>query len=232
MKGEMEYKGCVSEIKEITEKGIVTFYAAVFGNKDYGNDIIEPGAFRKTLSENIKNIRHFKQHDGWQMPGVIQEINEDSYGLLVKSKLILNTQLGKETYEEYKAMAEAGKSMDHSIGYRTIKWDTSNENNEEVRRLKEIKLFEVSTLTAFGMNPLAQTVGVKSLEQFNFDQLLTEKKYLDILLKCQFTDAKLEHIEQLKAHIESLITSRSKANTQKQEPISASELINNIKFFE
>jgi HK97 family phage prohead protease len=227
----MEYKGCVSEIKEVDEQGIVTFYAAVFGNTDLGNDIIEQGAFKKTLMENVKNIRHFKHHDSWKMAGVIQEINEDGFGLLVKSKLILKTQLGLETYEEYKAMIAAGKSMDHSIGYRVIKNETERVNDDEVRRIKELKLFEVSTLTAWGMNPLAQTVNVKSLDNIDLNTLLTEQKYFQNLLNCKFTDAKLEQIEQLKKHIDSLVLSRSPKNTP-IEPImlKGSDVIKSINF--
>jgi len=224
MKRAMEYKGCITEIKDVTQSGLVIFYASVFGNTDLGGDVIEAGAFKKTLRENLKNIRHFKHHNPKLMPGVIQDLKEDDYRLLATSKLILNTQLGKETYEEYKAMAEAGKSMDHSIGYSTIKYEDDRATNS--RKLKELRLFEVSTLTEWGMNPLAQTVNVKSI-----DELLKEQKYFSELLNCRLTDAKLEQIQQLKAHIESLIASRQKTDTPPLEPISASQLITNTKFF-
>ena len=102
----MEYKACVSEIKDIDQNGTVVFYPAVFNNKDFGGDTLMPGSTKKTLQENFKNIRHFKHHDSTLMPGVIFEASEDSYGVIAKSKLILGTQLGRETYEEYKAMAE------------------------------------------------------------------------------------------------------------------------------
>jgi HK97 family phage prohead protease len=222
MRREMQYKGCITEIKDVSENGMVTFYAAVFGNKDLGGDVIEKGAFRKTLQENGKNIRHFKHHDKKQMPGVIHQIQEDDYGLLVSSKLILNTQLGRETYEEYKAMIEVGNSMDHSVGYAPIK----HEHKSGARYLKEVMLGEVSTLTAWGMNPKAQTVSVKSI-----DELLKEHKYFELLLKCNFTDAKLGQLEQFKKHIESLIASRQTIDTPSLEPISATQIINNIKFF-
>ena len=42
------------EVKEITEDdGFYTFqgYASTFGNVDHGNDVVERGAFRKTLME-------------------------------------------------------------------------------------------------------------------------------------------------------------------------------------
>jgi HK97 family phage prohead protease len=230
----MEYKVSRSEIKEVDKDGTVLFYASVFGNKDLGGDIIMPGAYSKTIRENFKNIRHFKHHDSWKMPGVVKEISEDSYGLLTKSQLILGTQLGRETYEEYKAMIEAGKSMDHSVGYSAIKWDMDRTDPDDERRiLREIKLYEVSTLTAWGMNPLAQTVNVKSLENIPLDELLKEAKYFEMLLKAPFTDARLEQLEQLKNHVDSLIQKKAGITTLSDKPtvIQASELITNVKFF-
>lgn len=227
----MDYKVSRSEIKEVDPSGTVVFYASVFNNKDFGNDIIMNGAFAKTIKENIKNIRHFKHHDSWKMPGVIQELSEDAYGLLVKSKLILNTTLGKETYEEYKAMSESGKSLDHSIGYNAIKFDIDNQKEERI--IREVKLFEVSTLTAWGMNPLAQTVSVKSLENIPFELLLKEQKYFELLLNARFTDAKLEQLEELKNHLDSLILEKAGNPTLQVKPIlvDANKLISEIKFF-
>ena len=222
----MEYKGAITEIKDLSEKGIVTFYASVFGNEDYGGDVIEKGAFSKTIQENNRNIRHFKHHDPRQMVGVVKELNEDGNGLLATSQLILKTQLGAETYEEYKAMIQAGKSMDHSIGYNVIKKEEKNDK----RYLKELRLMEVSTLTAWGMNPLAQTVDVKSLEQLDFNQLLTEEKYYQALLNAKFTDAKLEHIEGLYNYLKSLIAERAVQDTPPEQPIKGSELIKSINF--
>lgn len=231
----MEYKVSSSEIKEVDENGTVLFYASVFGNKDLGGDIIMPGAYTKTIKENFKNIRHFKHHDSWKMPGVVKELSEDAYGLLVKSQLILGTQLGRETYEEYKALHSSGKSMDHSIGYSTIKYDMDRTNlDDEVRIIRELKLYEVSSLTAWGMNPLAQTVNVKSLENIPLDELLKDKKYFEMLLKAPFTDARLEQLEQLKNHVDSLIQKKAGIDsTLSNEPtvIQGSELITNIKFF-
>ena len=223
----MEYKACQTEVKEIDTKGRVVFYASVFNNKDLCGDIIVPGAFSKTLQENLKNIRHFKHHSSWDMPGVIKEIKEDNYGLVVTSDLILNTTIGKETYEQYKAMADAGKSMDHSIGYRTIKFDIDRtEPDDETRIIRELKLYEVSTLTGFGMNPLAQTVSVK--ENIDLNELLKEQKYFQILLNCKFTDAKLEQIEELKSRIDALVLSRKR--TQQPQYVKGSEIVNSINF--
>jgi HK97 family phage prohead protease len=229
----MEYKACQSEIKDIDQQsGVVVFYPAVFNNRDFGGDTLMHGATKKTLQENFKNIRHYKNHDKTLMPGVIVEANEDSFGVMAKSKLILNTQLGRETYEQYKAMAESGKSMDHSIGYNTVKSEEDKSNVDMPGRfLREIKLGEFSTLTAWGMNPKAQTVSIKSFEDLDFNTLLKEQKYFQLLLNCKFTDARLEDIEKFKNHIDSLLLSR-KQSTQPTEPnvIKGSDYIKNINF--
>jgi uncharacterized protein len=223
----MEYKSALTEIKELDDKGVVAFYASVFGNKDLGNDVMERGAFSKTILENIRNIRHFKHHDSRQMVGVVKEIKEDEKGLLVTSQLILKTQLGSETYEEYKAMIEAGRSMDHSIGYNVIK----KEEKADQRILKEVRLMEVSTLTTWGMNPLAQTVSVKSIDSLDLDQLFIEEKYYNLLLNAKFPDAKLERIEHFAKHLNTLIEARAAKSTQEKiEPIRGSEAIKQITF--
>ena len=210
-----EYKAAKTEIKDVDDKGTVVFYASIFGNKDYGGDIVERGAFAKTISENFKNIRHFKNHDSRLMPGVLKELKEDGKGLLATSSLIMDNQLGKETYNEYRAMLDSGKSMDHSIGYWVVKSERVNEDDpvKYERILKEINLLEVSTLTAWGMNPEAQTVNVKSI-----DMLLKEEAYFQQLLKCNFDDVKLEQLEMLLKNIQSLIAERAGLTTREDKP--------------
>lgn len=216
---ELKYKSTITKVEDIDEKGQVKFYASIFGNKDKAGDIVVKGAYTKTISENFKEIQHYKNHDNRLMPGVVIEAKEDSIGLFIVSKLILGTQLGKETYEEYKAMAEAGKSMFHSIGYVPV----IEEQKDESNYLKEIYLKEVSTLTAHPANNEALTVDIKS-----------EIDYLDELLKADLSEVKLEKIEQIKNKIQALIESKAaaKALENRTEPptISKQELLNIFKF--
>ncbi len=193
------FKAQLTKIKDIDNKGIVKFYASVFGNLDKAGDIVDPGAYSKTIAENIKEIQHYKNHDSRLMPGVVTEAKEDDRGLLITSKLILGTQLGKETYEEYKAMAEAGKSMFHSIGYIPVKEEKKDDGNH----LKEIFLREVSTLTAHPANSEALTVDVKS-----------EIDFIDQLLKSDLSDVTLEKLESIKQKIQSLIETKRAVDPQ------------------
>jgi len=182
------------EIKELTEKGQVQFYANVFNNLDTDFDISLPGSFKKTLKDNGKRLRHFKHHDRWQMPGVVTEAKEDKIGLLITSQLIMENTLGRETYEEYKALQAAGKEMEHSVGVSAVKYEMDNDT--EVRTVSEWKLWEVSTLTAWGSNPEAIMVGIKSLGDANREDLEREVIFLKALLNISsYDDLKLEQIE-------------------------------------
>lgn len=200
----MLYKGGNTEIVDVDEKGTVVFYASVFGNKDSYGDIVMPGAFSKTIAENGKNIKHYKNHDGRKMPGVIVELEEDAKGLKAKSNLILGTQLGRETYEEYKAMAAAGKSMPHSFGYWTIKSDY--DKFRDANLLRELKVDELSTLTLRPANEEAVMVALKSM---GIDELIKEDKYLSILLNAQLKDASLEKIEAMRKAVITALDERA-----------------------
>ena len=47
----MEKKTFELEIKELTEEGKFSGYLSTFGNVDAGMDVVEPGAFKKTLRD-------------------------------------------------------------------------------------------------------------------------------------------------------------------------------------
>ena len=221
---EILYKSVLSQVKDIDEKGMVVFYGSVFGTPDKVKDIVERGAYKKTISEGFKEIQHYKNHDSTLMPGVLHELSEDNYGLLAKSKLILGTQLGRETYEEYKAMAEAGKSMGHSIGYATIREDADIDG---YNHLRELKLFELSSLTKRAAHSDALTVDIKSFSELDFDELIKEETFYNNLLKCRFTDAKLEQLEAVKNHISALIDDlrRKQAPELIIEPLTKDEIL-------
>lgn len=218
-----QFKSCLTEVKDIDSKGTVVFYASVFNTPDRVKDIVDFGAYKKTIDENFKEIQHYKNHDSTLMPGVITELSEDTEGLLAKSSLMLKTQLGLETYEQYKAMSAAGKSMSHSIGYATVR----DEPKGEFNHLKEIMLFELSSLTKRPAHPDALTVGVKEFKSMDFDELVKEEIFYTNLLNCKFTDAKLENLEKVKNHVTALIDElrRKTAPDPKDTPLVKSEIL-------
>ena len=69
---------------EEEDKNYGTFegYGSVFGNKDLGNDVIEAGAFTKSLKRRKpQNVKLLYQHKSDMPIGVFDEIKEDSHGL-------------------------------------------------------------------------------------------------------------------------------------------------------
>jgi HK97 family phage prohead protease len=160
----MQFKSFGLEEVQIDEKGQFEGYASVFNNVDRHGDIVMPGAFRKTISEN-PSVPILWQHDQSKPIGVTMAIREDNNGLLVKGELNLDTQLGREAYSLLKQGALKGLS----IGYQVIKDDLAG----RVRQLKEVRLMEYSLVT-FPANELAQVTSIKQMDN-DMIMLLKEK---------------------------------------------------------
>ena len=144
------------------DKNYGTFegYGSVFGNKDLGNDVIEKGAFEKSLkSRKPQNVKLLYQHKSDMPIGVFDEIKEDEHGLVVKGRLALKTQAGAEAYELLKMGALDGLS----IGFRVNPKEVSYDRRANKRIIKEVDLMEVSLVT-FPMNPQATVRSVKGEE--------------------------------------------------------------------
>ena len=132
-------------------------YGSIFGNVDLGNDVIQAGAFTKSLRKRpADKVKLLYQHKSDMPIGVFDEIKEDENGLYVKGRLALQTQAGKEAYELLKMGALDGLS----IGFKTTPKNVSYENRGQRRIIKEVDLMEVSLVT-FPMNPQATVQVVK-----------------------------------------------------------------------
>jgi len=132
-------------------------YGSIFGNKDLGNDVVEDGAFSKSLRvKKAKGIKLLWQHKQDMPIGVFESIKEDGDGLRVKGKLALGTQQGREAYELLKMGALDGLS----IGYKADPQKQSYDERRRRRMLKEVDLMEISLVT-FPMNPKARVQQVK-----------------------------------------------------------------------
>lgn len=161
-----EYKS-VSFVLESADESTGEFsgYAAVFGNVDSGGDVIEKGAFTKTIAEDFARIKILSQHNSYDLPiGKPLELREDEKGLYIRGK-ISDTQTGRDI----RTLLKDGVLAELSIGYDAVAFDYDSETG--IRHLKEIKLWEVSIVT-WAMNDQAQIDGVKSL----VEELRTEAK--------------------------------------------------------
>jgi HK97 family phage prohead protease len=151
-------------IKRITFKGEIkavdngpegTFegHGSVFGNVDSYGDVVMAGAFADTLKENGLPALLW-QHRMDEPIGVYDECREDDRGLYVKGRILLDVQKGKEAH----ALLKAGALKGLSIGYSTE--DYAMDEVQRVRRLKKVRLWEVSLVT-FPANTEATVGAVK-----------------------------------------------------------------------
>ena len=150
----LEYKDLSGAVKDIDLKGrIITGYLSNFGNKDFDGDIIEQGAFSKSINERKNQIYFLNQHQWNQPHGKFSLLKEDSKGLYFESEPLLDTTYSSDVLKLY----AAGVIKEHSIGFNVIKSDGKHGD----RSIKEIKLYEGSNVT-LGANPDTPFTGFKS----------------------------------------------------------------------
>lgn len=153
-----EYKAFKFELESSDESGEFSGYAAVFGNRDSGDDIIEKGAFSKTIREDFDRIKILALHnDCWLPVGKPLELREDGKGLFIRGK-ISDTSMGRDI----RTLLRDGVLTELSIGYDAVAFDFDSDTS--VRHLKEIRLWEVSIVT-WAMNDQAKVEEVKSLAE-------------------------------------------------------------------
>lgn len=168
----MLYKSLPLELKAAPgEDGVFEGYASVFGVVDQGLDIVERGAFAKSIG--TRKVKMLWQHETDNPIGVWETVSEDDYGLFVRGRLITDVEQGKEAL----ALLKAGAIDSMSIGYRTMQAEASTVNGRGVRKLTEIDLFEISLVT-FPMLPDAKVTDVKSIQtERDFEKFLRDAGY-------------------------------------------------------
>ena len=202
----LEYKGLECKVEDL-DKGTVRFTTAIAGNVDHGLDLIVSGeAWRETMNskEDQQKLKHFREHNQNRLvrfPVLSIEGNK----LWATSSLMIKREDGLDTYELYKAAAEANRTIDHSLGYKAQEFTFKDVEGEQVRAITKMMVGEVTTLSAWGMNPLADEFQVKSMD---LDKLIIEDKFFNQLLNAKFEDVKLEGIQKLKDRIEKELKSR------------------------
>lgn len=133
---------------------VIEGYASLFGQVDRGGDIVEAGAYAKsleTLAREGRRVKMLWQHDPAQPIGVWEEVREDGRGLFVRGRLLEGIARGREAAH----LLEAGAIDGLSIGYRTV---VARKDDQGRRLLKDLELWEVSLVT-FPMLPEARIGG-------------------------------------------------------------------------
>jgi len=172
-----------ASIKDIDgKKGIVTGYFANFDNVDSDGDIIRRGAFTKTINENgpksnKPRIKWLMNHNASQPLGPLQTLQEDTKGLYYEG--VAGTHnLG----QDFIKMVESGIITEHSIGFQILKknqlqdYDSYRSNpSKGWFEITELKLWEGSSLTAWGANSETPLTGMKAANKAELLQKMAER---------------------------------------------------------
>ena len=148
------------QLATVAEDGRIEGYASLFGVPDQSGDVVERGAFAKSLDRLRAAGRAVKllwQHDPAEPMGVWDLVSEDAKGLRVRGRLLTETRRGREAL----ALLRAGAMDGLSIGYRAIR---SARGESGGRVLTEIDLWEVSLVT-FPMLPEARAAACRPTDE-------------------------------------------------------------------
>lgn len=145
---------CALQLKSLDAVGRFAGYASVFDVVDNQRDIMLRGAFTKSLKGRASAIKLLWQHRQDEPIGVFDRIFEDTRGLYVEGRLLLDLARAKEAY----ALLKAGAIGGLSIGYSPVRFRTDADTG--VRRIAEVDLWEISLVT-FPANTAARVTVVK-----------------------------------------------------------------------
>lgn len=143
-----------------TGAGSFSGYGSIFGNVDSYGDVVAKGAFKATLPDFLRAGFIADGHD-WKTPIAIPTMaREDDTGLYIEANFHSTPQA-----QSVRAIAServaAGMDVGLSIGYETISSEREETGGDDVRTLKELRLFEISIVTV-PANPAATVTGVKA----------------------------------------------------------------------
>lgn len=146
-----ERKSVAFEVKSLTDAGEFVGLASVYGVRDLQGDIVQKGAFTKSIEERGDTVPILWQHDATNPIGS-GTVSDSAEGLVVKGQLDLDTDEGKRAYSALKK----GYVKGLSIGYDVVK----QKYDKGDRLLNELTLWEISTVT-FPANIEANVTAVK-----------------------------------------------------------------------
>ena len=167
------------------ETGEFEGYGSTFDSEpDSYGDVIAKGAFSESLEQHKARgsmPKLFWQHDSHQPIGKWLAATEDDNGLLMRGRLNMGVQKGREAYE----LLKAGDIDGLSIGYRIKKH--TEDKDKGIWLLEKLDLFEVSVVS-IGANRHATVDSVKAeraalelIERLKAGDRLTEREFEQML---------------------------------------------------
>ncbi|WP_186145467.1 HK97 family phage prohead protease [Burkholderia gladioli] len=167
------------QIKAVKDTGEFEGYGSVFGVVDSYGDVVQPGAFTKSLANWAAKGRlpaMLWQHKSDEPIGIYTAMHEDQHGLYVAGQLLIDDD---PTARRAYAHMKAGSISGLSIGYQLADGGWSYDSGKGVFLLSEIDLWEVSPVT-FPANDEARVQTVKSALA---DGRVPDERSLELLLR-------------------------------------------------
>lgn len=141
------------------KKGTFEGYASVFGVVDSDGDIILPGAFKKALSSQSRQVGMFFNHRTWELPvGKWLSLEEDSKGLLTHGELTP----GLSVSTDLRAAMEHKTVEGMSVGFTVLKDDF--DLIDTGRAFKNVQALREISICTFPANEQATVESMKSME--------------------------------------------------------------------
>lgn len=145
------------------EEGLIEGYASVFDVEDLHGDIIDPGAFSKTIAERVPTgkVKMFDTHqwDVGHLLGTVIEAKEDSRGLWFKGKLS-----DAPSVKDLRLKMLEGHVTEASIGFDSVRERFEEDDGKTIRHIEELKLWEISVVP-FGANEHTR-ISAKTVSNF------------------------------------------------------------------
>jgi HK97 family phage prohead protease len=177
------------------KQGVVSGYFAMFGNKDLDGDVIETGAFSKTVMERGPQgkqlIKYLLDHDKNKVVAKITNLYEDEKGLRYEAKIGSHN-----AGQDFQKMIESELINQHSFGFRTIK--EMYDDQAKANLIKEVMMYEGSAVQFLGANPETTFIDLKN-DSDAFEYLTRLEKFV------KTSDATDETLEKLENQLKSLL---------------------------
>lgn len=148
------------KIKSVQDTGEIEGFVSFYGNKDLNGDIVEPGAFTKTLQENGGSVPLLLHHDRTRPIGTAY-VRDEAKGLWLTGKIATQFPDGALAHGQ----AKEGILKGLSIGFREVPGKTIFDPNTNAYHLKEVILIESSMVT-IPANPRTNIESVKTQVEF------------------------------------------------------------------
>jgi uncharacterized protein len=210
MKTFYEVKTVDNSVKDVDEKTRrVVNVLSEMGSKDLDNEVMDNGAYNKTIRERGPKAKNLVWHLTDHYPTMKNAVAKFSDLYVEGNKLIgvtdiPNTSWGNDVLEFY----VKGHINQHSVGFRTIKAEPVDAGNPgEYRLIKEVLLYEASSvLWAAHPSTPNLTVGKSLTKEEAADEYGKLFDRQNMLLKSlrdgRFTDDTFELIEMESAQIQ------------------------------